>query len=215
MGKLTKKKFLGIDPSRIGNMKVPELRELLRGARQLFKSQQSMFKKHEKSVFSFALDKMEDFYDRKGEKAVSRMNKRDMGNELYHIQEFFKSETSTIPGVRRVFREQDARIFGVDEEGNPKKRLTFDQRTNLWAAYNEFKLLEKESYVRNMGSNTTQQELAGMVIEMYKNHPDSDFMFGSGDFAELKRRLEERQAEEARIIKNEDSGDVYSGKRPY
>ena len=115
--KLTKKNFVSLDPSAIGKLKAPQLREILRGARQLYNAQSSTFKKYSDTVWSPALDKMNDYYDEKGKRNVSRMNMSDMRNEVFRLQEFFDSDTSTVPGARRVMADQDRRIFGTDSKG--------------------------------------------------------------------------------------------------
>ena len=225
MAKLTKKKLVNMNPSEIGKLKSPELRELLRGARQLYTNQEKTFNKYEESVFSPALDKMKDYYDRVGKRQVSRMNMSAMRNELFRIQEFFDARTSTVPGARKVALEQDRRIFGVqtdsgisytEKAGKPTSRMTLEQRINFWAAYNEFVSMEKANYVRNMGSNTIQTYLGEMILESARRHPQDDFMFTAGDFRELKRRLEEQKAQEEWEMSNYEHGnsDVFSGKRP-
>lgn len=217
MAKLTKKNFLRLDPSAIGKLKAPELRELLRGARQLFSNQEKTFKRYEKSVFSPALDKMQNYYEDNGQQSVSRMRVSKMRNEIFRLQEFFESQSSTVPGARKIAMEQDKRIFGVNEKGKPAQRMTLEQRTDFWAAYNEFISMQKESYVRNMGSDTIQQYLGQMVIEASKRKGEDDFNFTMGDFNELRRRLEEQRAEEDWEMSNYEYGDsdVLSGKRPY
>lgn len=215
--KITKKNFVKLDPSQIGKMKNPELRELLRGARQLYNSQEKTFKRYEKTVYSPALDKMQDFYSDRGEKAVSRMRRAEMQQELFRLQEFFDSKTATVPGARKVMLEQDKRIFGVNEKGKPAQRMTLEQRKGFWSAYNEFVNLKKESYIRNMGSDTIQQYLGQMIVESAKIKGTGGFDFTAGTFNELIRRLEEQKAEEDWEMNNYEYGDsnVLSGKRPY
>ena len=225
MAKITKKNLVKMSPSEIGKLKAPELRVLLRGARQLFSNQEKTFDKYENSVFSPALDKMRDYYDRVGKRQTSKMNMSDMRNEVFRIQEFFESKTSTVPGARKVALEQDRRIFGVktdsgisytEKSGKPISRMTLEQRTNFWASYNEFISMESANYVRNMGSNTIQSYLGEIILESAKRHPDSDFMFTAGDFKELNRRLEKQKAQEEWEMANYEYGDsdVFSGKRP-
>lgn len=215
MSKLTKKKFISKDISELVNLSNPELREILRGARQLFNAQEKIFEKRKKSVYSFALDKMQKYYEDSGKKSVSRMKRSDMQKEIGRLHDFFNSETSTLPGTYKAMREQDIRIFGADEKGRPTRRMTLEQRTDFWSAYNEFISLEKESYVRNMGSNTIQQFLGQMIIDRKKR--EDDFQFGMGDFNHLKMLLEENKKREEWEMNGygEFNTDVLSGKRPY
>ena len=212
MKKLTKKKFTSITPSQLGKMKAPELREMLRGARNLLNKQIATFSKYKNSVYSPALEKMQSYYDDAGKQNISNMRVSKMRNELFRLQDFFNSDTSTVPGARKVAIEQDKRIFGETEKGKAKKRMTLEQRTNFWAAYNEFINLNSEAYVRNMGSNTIQQYLGQMVLETRKN-----FDLDATNFEQLKQLLEDRQDEEEWERSNYEyfDSDVSSGKRPY
>ena len=213
MVKLTKKKIVDTSPSNIGKMKNAELRQFLRAARQLFNTQQKTFKKYEKTVYSPALDKMEDYYDSNGKKSVSRMTTSQLRNEIFRLQEFFDSESSTVPGARKIATEQDRRIFGVDEKGNPVRRMTLQQRSDFWAAYQEFVSMQKESYIRNMGSNTIQQYLGEMIIESSKKSGNSEFINYS-NFEELKRRIEKQKAQEDwEMVEDYGDSDIFSGKR--
>ena len=212
MKKITKKKFTSISPSEIGKMKSAELRELLRGVRNLFNKQKNTFDRYKQSVFSPALEKMQSYYDDVGKQNVSNMRVSKMRNELFRLQDFFNSDTSTVPGARKVAIMQDKRIFGETETGKAKKRMTLDQRTKFWAAYNEFIKLNSEAYVRNMGSNTIQQYLGEIVMDKGKN-----FDLDANTFGQLKEMLEYRQEEEEWEQSNYEyfDSDVSSGKRPY
>ena len=136
-------------------------------------------------------------------------------NEIFRLQDFFTSKTSTIPGARSVAVEQDRRIFGTSEFTNkPLKRLTYEERTSFWSAYNEFIHMQSEAYVRNMTSDVIQQMLAGMVINSRRKK--GDFSFTSGDFRALQQRLEERKSREEWEMNDyeRENSDILSGKRP-
>ena len=193
--KLSKKSFLNLTPSEIGKMKSPELRNLIRGARNLFNAQEKTFKKYEKTVYSPALEKMQSYYDNISEdrRSPSKMRIGQMRNEIFRLQEFFSAETSTVPGSRRVAREQDIRIFGTNKSGSPKRRMSVEERTAFWSAYQEFISLESESYIRNMGSNTIQQYLGEIMTDNFKK---GNFDFSMADFNSLKTQLENRRSME-------------------
>jgi len=213
MARLTKKSFQKMSASDIGKMKSPELRELIRGARQLYMSQDKVFKRYESSVYSPSREKMQDFYEEYGKKSPSRMNMGEMRREAFRLQEFFEAETSTVPGARRVQSEQDKRIFGTTKSGRAKKRMNLEQRKKFWSAYNEFKNLKNETYIRNMGSNTVMQTLAEIMMESASAY-DVDFSIEL--FNNLEIRLEERRQYEEWEMSNYDGDDeLLSGKRPY
>lgn len=193
--KLSKKSFLNLTPSEIGKMKSPELRSLIRAARNLFNEQEKTFKKYEKTVYSPALEKMQSYYDNLSEdkRSPSKMRIGQMRNEIFRLQEFFAAKTSTVPGSRKVALEQDISIFGTNKSGRPKRRMSVEERTAFWAAYKEFTSLESETYVRNMGSNTIKQYLGQIMTDNFKK---GNFDFSMADFNSLKMKLEERHSQE-------------------
>ena len=104
-----------------------------------------------KNVFSYALDKMEDWLDHNTYAKAARgqlkiPNSTNDGRRDYtrkqvlafKIQEFFRSETSSVKGARQVARDQDARLFGVDARGNPLIRMNYKERKKFWEVYDEF-----------------------------------------------------------------------------
>lgn len=208
MAKITKKKFVNLSPSEIGKMKAPELRELLRGARQLFNVQEQTFKKYEKSVWSPARDKMKNYYESTEQKAPSRMNINQMRGELFQLQNFFQAETSTLPGARKVQKEQDVRFFGTDSRGRPKKRLTTDQRTQLWSIFDEYKKMRPADVLEN--STIVQQALASMLIEK------GELDFSAKTLDDLAVKIYEmRQQVDWEMDEEYDDESVFSGTRPY
>ena len=209
MARITKKKFVNLSPSEIGKMKAPELRELLRGARQLFNVQEQTFKKYEKSVWSPARDKMKNYYESTEQKVPSRMNINQMRGELFQLQNFFQAETSTLPGARKVQKEQDIRLFGQDSRGRPKKRLTTDQRTKFWSLFDEYKKMRPADVLEN--SSIVQQALASMLIEK------GDLDFSARTLDDLAVKIYEMRQEVDWEMDEEydDDESVFSGTRPY
>lgn len=224
-GRVTKKKLLNLTPSEIGKMKSPELRSLLRGARQLWNSQSSTFEKYSQKVYSPAYDKMQDYYLYHGrEKEVTRggiefheivpenmshMTLNEMRQEVFRLQEFFDSKTSTVPGARKVTSDMAKRIFG-EKRGRPAANLSVDEWRQFWSLYEEYKK-QKPSDTQEQ-SNLVQQALGQMVLQ------DLDLSgkmprFGQPALDELKDRVSKRRSVE---MNNYDGGGtVYSGKRPY
>lgn len=208
MARLTKRSFLKLDPSQIGKMKSPELRELLRGARNLFNQQEKTFKRYEKSVFSPALDKMRDFYEDRGKNAPSRMNMNQMRNEVFKLQEFFDADTSTVPGARRVQAEQDRRIFGTDSRGRAKNRMTVEERTNFWTVFEEYKKMRPADVLEQ--SNIVQQAIGQILIENDK----IDF-----NMETLQKLMDKVEGQRNRFnwemdVSYEGTGSVFTGNRP-
>ena len=226
MPKPSKKELLKILPSQIGKMTRGQLQPLVRQARALLKNQEKIFKKYESSVYSPALEKIQDYYGMKGDRKIRSMTRGELQNELVRLQDFFESETSTVPGARRVQVEQDRRIFGVKTEsgisyteksGRPVNRMSVEQRRSFWAAYMEYTSLKGEAYTRNL-SDVIQQFLGEMVMDQFGDGPlDLEYEDMMAFFRELEMRIAQRKDEEEWELSNyayRDS-DVSSGKRPY
>ena len=211
--KLTKRRFTNLSPSDIGKMKSPELRELIRGARNLYSQQEKMFKKYENKVWSPALEKMQSYYEDRGQKAPSRMNINQMRNELFHLQDFFSADTSTVPGARQVAIEQDKRIFGTDEKGKARFRPTVEQRTKLWSLFTEYKSLRPADVLEN--SNIVQQVVGQMIIESAKNK-NIDLDLSSATLHEIENRIYDLKNQYNWEMEEDDDGEsIFSGTLPY
>lgn len=111
-------------------------------------------------MFSYA----QETYERGGPPPSRKTPFKSMSyNQLIHeiarYQQFFNSQTASVQGIREVNQEQDARLFGVDENGNPKDTLSDDERILMWSLYMEF----NNQFKTKFGSNQTQRMLASMV----------------------------------------------------
>lgn len=211
MARLTKTKFKQMKTLDIYKMKLKEIRPILKEARAMYEKQSKTFEKYEGKTYSHAYKLMEDYYKEHDVASVSRVKIQEAKAELVRLQEFFRSKGSTLAGARKISIEADRRIFGVDEKNRPLHRMTVDQSKDFWKAYNEFKNINSESYVRNMGSDRIQQILAQMALPSLKNGKD---FFSSEFFSDLKSRVEERKQYEDwqdEQFVSEDS--IFSGKR--
>ena len=208
MARITKRSFLKLDPSQIGKLKAPELRELLRGVRNLFTQQEKTFKRYEKTVFSPAMEKMKDFYEDRGKNSPSRMNMNQMRNEVFKLQEFFEAETSTVPGARRVQAEQDRRIFGTDSRGRAKNRMTVEERTDFWKVYEEYKKMRPADVLEQ--SNIVQQAIGQILIENDKIDFSMETLQKVMDRVEGQRQRFNWEMD----VSYEGTGSVFTGSRP-
>lgn len=208
MARITKRSFLKLDPSQIGKLKAPELRELLRGVRNLFTQQEKTFKRYEKTVFSPAMEKMKDFYEDRGKNSPSRMNMNQMRNEVFKLQEFFEAETSTVPGARRVQAEQDRRIFGTDSRGRAKNKMTVEERTDFWKVYEEYKKMRPADVLEQ--SNIVQQAIGQILIENDKIDFNMETLQKVMDKVEGQRQRFNWEMD----VNYEGTGSVFTGSRP-
>lgn len=222
MAKLTKKSLLNLTPSEIGKMKNPELRAILRGARQLYTQQEKVLNRYSQQVYSHAHELIKDYYEENGTRNVSRMRQSELRGEIFRLQDFFDSQSATVPGARKIALKQDKRIFGKTKTGRPKRRMTVTERRNFWAAYDEYRRIHSEAYIRNMGSNNIQQMLAEIATESANFKDDfsgdnNEHWFTMDILDDLDRRVNERKQYEDWETSGYDNfnGNVHSGKRPY
>lgn len=170
MAKFSKKSFL---EARIKTMLKKDMSPLLKQARESYKRQASIFSRNPET-YSHAYALMEEWYKDKGRKPASRMTKTELQAELYRLQEFFGSKSSTLKGTRELQRDAEKRIFGVDSAGRVKFHMTKNEAANFWANYHAFKDLD-ESFVRNMTSDLVQSVLGEWLKGTYKSMRASNY----------------------------------------
>ena len=162
--KITYSKLKSMSPTEISKLNAQQAAEMLRQFREKFRYREKAFDRAGKNVYSPALEKMEEYYQRNGVQSPDSMNVNKIRSELFHIQEFFNSETADVKGARKVMREQDARIFGVNERGMPNYRMSTEERTKFWSVYEEFiNTYAPDAHV--LGSYRLQQYLGEVTRE--------------------------------------------------
>ncbi len=162
--KITYSQLKNMSATEISKLDHPAAASLLRQFREKLTYRERAFKRAGQNVYSPALEKMQDYYDRNGVQSPESMNVNKLRSELFHIQEFFNSKTADVKGAREVMREQDARIFGVSAKGVPLKRMTREERDRYWATYDEFLRTYKNAEAI-YGSDKIQQYLGEMTLE--------------------------------------------------
>jgi hypothetical protein len=163
-GRITYSKLKSMSATEISKLDQPEAAAMLRQFREKLNYRERAFKRAGSNVYSPALEKMQDYYDRNGVQSPESMNVNKLRSELFHIQEFFNSKTADVKGAREVMREQDARIFGISAKGVPLKRMTREERDRYWATYDEFLRTYKNAEAI-YGSDKIQQYLGEMTLE--------------------------------------------------
>lgn len=164
MAKITYAKLKSMSATEISKLSQSEAASLLEQFREKLHYRENAFKRAGVNVYSPALEKIHDYYDRNGVQSPKTMNVNKIRSELFHIQEFFNSKTGDVKGAREVMREQDARIFGASAKGVPLKRMTREERDRYWATYDEFLRTYKNAEAI-YGSDKIQQYLGEMTIE--------------------------------------------------
>ena len=168
--------------SEIGKLDEKQSRELLKAFREKFRMREKAFSRAGKNVYSPALDKMQTYYRDNGVQPTETMTRNKAQAELFRIQEFFNAQTGDVKGARRIMREQDARIFGVNERGTPLKRMTIEERTLFWSTYEEF-MKSNPRYDNPYQSGKVQQHLGEVVAGERKEKG----VFMKGSIGMIKR----------------------------
>lgn len=181
MARLTYKQLQEMPASDIGKLSKSDAEALLSQFREKFEMRQRAFRRAGKNVYSPALEKMNVYYDGKVQ-STENMSLNKMREELFRIQEFFNSRTGTVKGAREVMREQDIRIFGKTEKGNPRYRMTIEERTQFWATYEEF-MKSNPRYDNAFMSGKIQQYLGEIAVDDRK----SKGVFKKGDIGLIMR----------------------------
>lgn len=209
MKRISHKKFVNLSPDEIGKMNKEEVINLLQDAREKLSSRLKTFSKEGRYFYSFAEEKIKEYYEENRPIAIEKISRNRALNELFHIQSFFQSQTGTIAGARSVMREQDINIFGENKEtGRPNSKLNRDQRSAFWEVYYEF-LNDKKNAIEMFTSDRIIQYLGERVIATkgkkldYKN----DGALFTEIYSELNRR--KNIAEES----HNDLPNVFTGRR--
>ena len=202
--KITYKELKTKSAVEISKLNKQQAAEMLKQFREKFRFREKAFQRAGKNVYSPALEKMDEYYQRNGVQSPETMNVNKIRSELFHIQEFFNSDTADVKGARKVMREQDARIFGTNERGTPKYRMTIEERTKFWETYNEFVNTFK-NYESIYGSDRIQQFLGEITASGRKEKG----IFKKGEIglmqtmSKLQKKLkEDAQGEDWRASRN-------------
>lgn len=166
MPRLTYETIRRMTPEALGKLSKEQSKDLLRQFRQKYQVRAEQLERWEGRVYSYAKDKMDDYYANAKNTNIETMSRNQLQNELFQIQAFFNSETSSVQGAKRVAREQDVRIFG--ETGNrAKHRMSVEDRRKFWALYEEF-LNQNPTATTAYTSGKIQQYIGQMIKDKSK-----------------------------------------------
>lgn len=184
-------------------LKLWEITDLLKTLRSEYDKR---VKEFDSTVSSPAIERMEKYYEESPRKNARTANRDSQLSELRRLRDFFSQKTSTQQGAERVWYEQDKLIFGTDERGEPRARLSKENRDEFWKIYNEF-LNQNPSAAEIYYSRNIYSELG----EMYREGDRIEF--DTETIANLKARLESKYDSGVGDIGDERKGNVYSGRR--
>lgn len=188
-----------------GRMSQAGLQKTLKTLRTGYMRRVGSFKR--KGLVSHAEIAFESSYN--NTKPIKEMSRNQLLYSIAQYAKFFNDITSSESGIKQVNREQDARIFGVNKFGRPKKTLTAKERESYWKLYEQF-ISNEPTATSKYGSENVQRLLADAVIgddRTFQQIAESDF------FAEYMDYLGSKIMEKAEEKVPEDTPNVYSGGR--
>lgn len=167
------------------------------GRKQLIKYVQTLQSGYKRRVasfkrqgeFSYAQDILERSFTPGSKGKISSMSMKQLHMEFARYATFFNAETSNLEGIRKVNRQQDIRIFGVDEDtGRPLQTMDATTRQQYWELYQEYM---KQNPQHMLSSEQVQQ-----IIGARQFLPTGEFNLVDRINA-IKEELERRRGVEA------------------
>lgn len=185
---------------------IKQLRGYLRTLRSGYSRRVASFNR--KNLFSYAKEALENTIPENWTAPrINSMNDRNkLLLEIARYIKFFNDETSSESGIKRVNRDQDARIFGTDALGRPLQNMSNQQRLDFWTLYQEFER-QNPIWTTQPYSDETQKALADAFF--------MDEEFNSLNLVEKMEYLRNKLQEQRSIVNMEDSPNVYAGRGPH
>lgn len=181
------------------------LQDTLRTLRTGYTRRVGQFKR--RKIYSYAASQVEaSIPENVKRKKINQLTYHQLLMEIARYSKFFKDVTSSVAGIEKVNREQDARIFGEDLFGNPVRRMTEEERQRYWKLYDEF--INQHKIYGLPGTSDPVQKVV------------SNLMFGTDKTFESKTLMEKFDIIERELLKyisDENLGgspNVYSGRGP-
>lgn len=137
------------------------------------------------------------------QKQLTKMTRNQLILEFSRYSKFFQDETSSEKGIKRVNTQQDVRIFGADEKGRPKRKMTNSEREKYWSLYEEFQNQQPTANSK-YGSESVQQMVAEALFDT-EGTPGENLV----DFLD---RVEARLARKSEEENLRGAPNVYSGR---
>lgn len=171
--RLTIADIIDMDLSKVGAKDIDKLAKQF--AKKASDRIKSFANKKNKNVYSPAVEKIKERYQG-GIPNTEGMNFQQKQKLIYNIQDFFRSRTSDVSEARKIAREQDARLFGEDVFGQPKYRMSKEQRDAFWSAYDEF-----------LNQNPTLHDESDSVLQVLAEMVEDGTLNRKGGFKALSK----------------------------
>lgn len=168
-----------------------------------YKRRVQSFKK--KGLVSYAQIAFEGALPPGKEVQLTKMTRNQLILEFARYSKFFQDVTSSEAGIKEVNRQQDVRIFGPDQKGNPKRTMTQKERERYWDLYEEYQN-QQPTANSSYGSESIQQMLAEALFDNGGTPGDN--------LVDFLDRVEKRLAQKSREENLRSVPNVYSGRGP-
>lgn len=183
---------------------ISELRGYLKTLKSGYNRRVQSFKRQ--GLYSYAQDSLENSLSKEFRSVqLTKLTRRQLLAQISAYSKFFNDETSSVSGIRKVNREQDARIFGAYKNGRPKNSMSEEQRKEFWRLYDEFRN-QFPKWSTQPYSETTQQYIAFAMFQQED--------FSQLDFTNRLEVLNLLLTEELETYSPEEMPDVYTGAGP-
>ena len=178
------------------------LRKYFKGIRRSVGATKAAFTRADE--YSYALEKYLAEAEKRPKMPINEMTRHRLIAEIASFQKFKESETSSVAGARKVYREQDIRIFGKDASGRPLGSMNRYEREQFWRIYEEWEKMYRKTNP-DLSSSQVQMNLADLML----NNPLS---FGESLFTQKLEMLTEYARQQQEEISRTGFGfNVHSG----
>lgn len=145
---------------------IEDLRSMVRTLRTGYMRRVASFNK--KDLVSYAQISLEGSMTGSQDKPLKKMTRNQLILEFSRYSKFFRDETSTEAGIRKVNIAQDRRVFGTDSLGNPLRTMSNEERSRFWRLYDEY-INQQPLATAKYGSESVQQQLADVMFTEKQN----------------------------------------------
>lgn len=200
------------DVSRLsGEEGIEKLREYVKSLQFGYKKRVGQFKR--RNLSSYAQISLENSISEPAKKRkVNDMTRNQLLMEFARYSKFFNDVTSSVAGIELVNREQDKRIFGVDESGRAVKIMSKAERDLYWEVYDEYVNQETATFT-SYGSDRVQRAIAEVMDSEIDLSDKISAMIKAKSIltgVDFDKLLAEYQRKQQGDVNN---GDIYSGEK--
>ena len=179
-----------------------KLRSYVKAIRRSVSASKSAFIRA--NEYSYALSAYYRELEKRTKTDINEMSRFRLISEIASFQKFKKSDTASVSGARKVYREQDIRIFGKDSSGRPLGSMNRYEREQFWQIYEEWEKIYRSAHP-DLSSSQVQMNLADFMF-------NSPLVFGEALFTQKLEMLQDYSRSQKDDLDGTGFGfDVHSG----